>query len=149
MREKYYQGRFTPKNYEKYIGDYKNIIYRSSWELRFMKYCDENSNVIEWGSEEFFIQYFDPTTDKVRKYFPDFIIKVKELSGKIKKYIIEVKPEKQTQPPTQSKNKRKKTYITESLTYEKNIAKWKAATEFCEDNGLIFKIITEKELGIK
>jgi len=149
MREKYYQGRFTPKNYEKYKGNYKNIIYRSSWELRFMKYCDENANILEWGSEEFSIPYFDTTTNKIRNYFPDFIIKIKENSGKIKKYIIEVKPEKQTKPPTQNKNKRKKTFITEALAYEKNIAKWKAATEFCLDNGIEFKIITEKELGIK
>ncbi len=147
--EKYHQGRFHPQNPEKYKGDIRNIIYRSSWEVNFMRWCDRNTNILEWGSEEFFIPYFDPTTNKVRRYFPDFIIKVKESNGKLQNYIIEVKPEKQTRPPTQSVNKRKKTYITEALTYEKNIAKWKAAKEFCEDHGMIFKIITEKELGIK
>jgi len=147
--EKYHQGRFTPQNPEKYKGDYTNIIYRSSWEVDFMRWCDRNSNILEWGSEEFFIPYYDPTTNKVRRYFPDFIIKVQENDGSIKKYIIEVKPERQTKPPTQSPNKKRKTYITEALTYEKNLAKWKAAREFCDDRGIIFKIITESHLGRK
>jgi len=30
-----------------------------------------------------------------------------------------------------------------------NIAKWKAAVEWCKDRKLEFKIITEDELGIK
>ena len=115
---KYYQGKFNPQNPEKYKGDYNNIIYRSSWELKFMRYCDRNNAILEWGSEEFFIPYFDPTTKKVRRYFPDFIMKIKESSGKIKKYLIEIKPQRQTVPPVAGKKKRK-TLITEALTYEK------------------------------
>lgn len=145
---RYYQGKFNPQNPEKYKGDSHNIIYRSSWELKFMRYCDRNNAILEWGSEEFFIPYFDPTTNKVRRYFPDFIVKIKESSGRIKKYLIEVKPQRQTVPPVAGKKKRK-TLITEALTYEKNLAKWKAAKEWCLDRGLEFKIITEKELGIK
>lgn len=149
MREdRYHQGKFHPQNHEKYKGDYKNIIYRSSWELKFMRYCDRNENILEWGSEEFYIPYYDPTTRKVRKYFPDFIMKVKESNGSIKKYIIEIKPKNQTIPPVKTPKKRNKTFITEALTYEKNIAKWKAAKEFCDDRMIEFKIITEVELGI-
>lgn len=147
-KEKYYQGRFHPKNPKKYSGDIKNIIYRSSWELKFMRYCDTKENIIEWGSEEFFIPYFDPTTNKVRRYFPDFILKIKENDGKINKYIVEVKPKRQTIKPSQTPRKKTKTYINEVLTYEKNLAKWKAAEEFCMDRNIIFKIITEKELDI-
>jgi len=142
---KYHQGRFNPQNPEKYKGDYTNIIYRSSWEVDFMRRCDRNSNILEWGSEEFFIPYYDPTTNKVRRYFPDFIIKVQENDGSIKKYIIEVKPERQTKPPVPGK-KKKQTLINEALTYEKNCAKWSAAKEWCEDRMLEFKIITEREL---
>jgi len=150
MREdRYHQGKFHPQNPEKYKGDYKNIIYRSSWELKFMRYCDRNQNILEWGSEEFYIPYYDPTTKKVRKYFPDFIMKVKESNGSIKKYIIEIKPKNQTIPPVKTSKKRNKTFITEALTYEKNIAKWKAAKEFCDDRMIEFKIITEVELGLK
>ena len=146
-REKYHQGRFNPQNPQKYKGDYSNIIYRSSWELKFMRYCDRNESILEWGSEEFFIPYFDPTTNKVRRYFPDFIIKVKESKDITKTYIIEVKPKKQTLPPKIGKQK-KKTLINEAITYEKNIAKWKAAKEWCDDRRINFKIITEEELGL-
>lgn len=145
---KYHQGRFHPQNPEKYRGrDINNIIYRSFWELKFMRYCDRNSAILEWGSEEFFIPYLDPTTNTVRRYFPDFIMKVQESSGKIKKYVIEVKPKRQTIPPIPGKKKRK-TLISEAITYEKNMAKWKAAREWCADRLIEFKIITEDELGI-
>lgn len=148
MREsKYNQGRFHPQNPEKYKGDYRNIIYRSSWELKFMRYCDRKENIIEWGSEEFFIPYLDPTTNKVRRYFPDFIMKVKETSGKTKTYVIEIKPKKQTKPPIPGK-KKTKTLINETLTYEKNKAKWRAAKEWCDDRLLEFMIITEDQLGL-
>lgn len=151
MREKegkYHQGRFTPKNPEKYKGDSKNIIYRSSWELKFMRYCDRKENVLEWGSEEFFIPYFDPTTNKVRRYFPDFYMKVLDNTGVVKRYIVEIKPKKQTIKPQKTTKKKNKTYINEILNYEKNIAKWRAAEDFCESRKIYFKIITEYELGI-
>jgi hypothetical protein len=114
-----------------------------------MRWCDRNSNILEWGSEEFFINYLDTTSNKVRRYYPDFLIKVKESDESIRTYIIEVKPERQTKPPKQSPNKQRKTYITEALTYEKNMAKWKAAKEWCDDRNITFKIITENELNRK
>lgn len=144
---KYHQGRFHPRNPQKYKGDSNNIIYRSSWELEFMKYCDRKENIIEWGSEEFFIPYLDPTTNKIRRYFPDFIVKIKESNNIIKTYVVEIKPKKQTKPPVPGK-KKTKTLMNESITYEKNCAKWKAAIEWCEDRRIEFKIITERELGL-
>ena len=143
-----FKGKYKIKNKKKYRGNPHNIVYRSSWELKFMRYCDRNDKILEWGSEEFFIPYFDPTTNKVRRYFPDFIVKIKESSGAIKKYLVEVKPKRQTLVPKQSKGKQKKTYINEVLTYNKNLAKWKAAQEWCEDRLIEFKIITEDELGL-
>jgi|TARA_B100000941_G_C28061301_1_gene329345 hypothetical protein len=38
--------------------------------------------------------------------------------------------------------------MRESLEYIKNVSKWQAADVYCSDNGMKFKIITEKELGI-
>ena len=146
---KYNQGYFRPQNPQKYLGDPNNIVYRSGWELKFMRWCDRNENILEYGSEEFFIPYFDPTTNRVRRYFPDFIIKVREQSGEIKKYVIEIKPKKQTMPPVQTSRKRNKTFINEVKTYAVNEAKWRAAKEWCEDRMLEFRIITESELGIK
>lgn len=145
---KYYQGFFHPKNPKKYKGNPNNIVYRSSWELKFMKWCDLNENILEYGSEEFHIPYISPVDKRIHRYYPDFIIKVKESTGQIKTYVIEVKPKKQTRPPVK-KSRVTKSYIHECVTYEVNQAKWKAAKEFCADRLIEFKIVTEEELGIK
>tara|TARA_B100000427_G_C15470492_1_gene578318 strand:+ start:878 stop:1327 length:450 start_codon:yes stop_codon:yes gene_type:complete len=137
---------FKPTKPRKYKGDINNIICRSSWEKRFCSWCDLNESIIEWGSEEFWIPYRAPD-GKTRRYFPDFIIKVKESNGKIKTYVIEVKPSKQTRPPKPRKNVTK-SYLYECKTYAVNQAKWQAADEWCKDKRIEFKIITEKELGI-
>ena len=142
-----YKGRYQPNNPLKYKGNFRNIIYRSLWELKFMKNCDSNRNILEWGSEEFFLPYRSPLDNKVHRYFPDFYIKVKESTGQIKKYIIEVKPKKQCIEPKPQK-KKTRTYIYEVRQYAQNQAKWKAAEEYCLDRGYEFKILTEKELGI-
>ena len=112
-----------------------------------MNWCDKNENILEWASEEFWIPYLSPIDNRVHRYFPDFYLKVKEQNGTIKKYVIEVKPLKQTVEPQPPKRRTKK-YLYEAMEYAKNQAKWKAAREFCEDRRYEFKIITEKELGI-
>jgi hypothetical protein len=143
-----YKGKFRPSNTKKYRGDPTNIIYRSLWERKFMVYCDLNENILEWGSEEFWIPYRSPIDSRVHRYFPDFYIKVRESSGAIKKYVIEVKPQKQcVEPKVQTKKSKK--YIYEVTEYAKNQAKWKAAKDFCEDRNWEFKVLTEVELGIK
>jgi hypothetical protein len=141
-----YKGWFKPKNTNKYNGDANNIVYRSSWELRVMKYLDENPNVIWWCSEELVIPYYDPIQNKKRRYFPDFVVKTKRKDGTVMTYVLEVKPEKQTKQPQQKRKTQK--FINESVTYIINQSKWKAATEFCKDHGWEFKVITEKDLGI-
>ena len=141
------KSRYKPNHPKKYNGDYRNIICRSSWERKFCSWCDLNENVLEWGSEEFWSPYRAPD-GRVRRYFPDFIMKVKEQDGKIKTYVIEVKPKKQTLKPKPRK-KVTKSYLYECKTYEVNQAKWKAAKEWCADRKVEFKIVTEKELGIR
>ena len=143
-----YKSKYKPNYPNKYKGDPNNIICRSSWERRFCSWCDLNENIISWGSEEFFISYVSPVDNRVHRYFPDFIIKVKESAGQIKTYVIEVKPKRQTQPP-KPKSRMTKGFLYEAKTYAVNQAKWKAAVEFCKDRMLEFKIITEDELGIK
>ena len=142
-----YKGKFIPTRPRKYKGDTRNIIYRSLWELKFMRWCDRNESILEWGSEEFFIPYISPLDNKAHRYYPDFYMKVKESNGKLKRYVIEVKPAKQTKPPVQGK-KQKRTFIREVTEYAKNQAKWKAAESFCEIRQLTFKVVTEKELGL-
>jgi|TARA_B100002019_G_scaffold71817_1_gene61975 hypothetical protein len=143
------KSRYKPSNPQKYVGDVNNIICRSSWERRFCVWCDSNENILEWGSEEFWIPYRSPVDNRVHKYFPDFFIKVRERNGSIKKYVIEVKPHRQTQQPNPKPKRKTKSWLYEVKTYAVNQAKWKAATEFCADRLLEFKIITENELGIK
>ena len=143
-----YKGKYQPSFPKKYKGDSNNIVYRSLWERKFMLYCDTNENILEWGSEEICLPYRSPIDNKIHRYFPDFYIKVKESNGEIKKYLIEIKPKKQTIEPTPQKRKTKG-YIYEVYEYAKNQAKWKAAEEFCKDRQWEFKVLTENELGIK
>ena len=142
-----YKGKYKPRCPSKYKGDPTNIIYRSLWERKFMQYCDSTTNVLEWGSEEIALPYRSPIDNKVHRYFPDFYIKVQENTGKIKRYLIEVKPLKQTTKPKKPK-RQTKGYIREAFEYARNQAKWKAAREYCADRMWEFKVITEKELDI-
>ena len=142
-----YKGKYYPSFPRKYKGDPTNIIYRSLWERKFMVYCDKNQNILEWASEEIAIPYRSPIDNRVHRYFPDFYMKVKERGGKVKRYVIEVKPAKQTKPPVKPK-RQTKGYIREAYEYARNQAKWKMAKEYCADRQWEFKVVTEKELGI-
>ena len=143
-----YKGKYKVRAPYKYKGNPTKVVYRSSWELKFMNYCDTNINILEWGSEEMYVWYKSPVDNKPHRYFPDFYIKARESNGQVKKYIIEVKPQRQTQPPAKPK-RQTRGYLREAYEYAKNRAKWKAANEWCLDRGFEFKILTEKELGIK
>jgi hypothetical protein len=142
-----YSGKFIPKNTNKYLGDPTNIFFRSLWERRVMVHLDDNPNVLHWSSEEIVIPYVSPVDNRWHRYFPDFLVKVKNKDGDIQTIILEVKPEKQSVPP-KIKKRITKQYIQEVATYGVNEAKWKAAVEYCEDRNWKFKVITEKNLGI-
>ena len=141
-----YKGTFSPKNPSKYNGNSKNIIYRSNWELRVMKYFDDHPNVIWWASEELTIPYVSPIDNKTHRYFPDFIVKMRLKDGKVTTYILEVKPLAQTKMPVQKRKTQR--FIQEAATYAVNQEKWRAADLFCREHGWQFKVITEKELGL-
>ena len=137
------QGQFFPKNPRKYIGDVRKIIYRSGWELKFMNWCDKNPNVLHWCSEELIIPYLSPLDGEFHRYFVDFVIEVRTRTGEKRKYAVEIKPSKETEPP---KTKNKKRLLQETATYAVNQAKWSAAREFCKRKGLDFIVLTEHEL---
>ena len=140
----FHKTKFSPIFPEKYIGDHTNIICRSSWERTFANWCDKNPDIVKWSSEETIVPYRCPTDGKIHRYFVDF--KITTVNGKT--YLVEVKPAKQCEPPVYPGRNTQK-YITESMTYIKNQAKWAAAREFCKDRRWEFKIITEYELGLK
>jgi hypothetical protein len=138
-----HQGKFIPKFPNKYKGDVGNVIYRSGYEVKFMNWCDMNDDVREWSSEEVVIPYRSPLDSRVHRYYVDFLVRIREQT-----YLIEVKPERFTKEPAIPKRKTKR-FLNEVAQYAVNQAKWKSAREFCADRKWEFKIITEKELGIK
>lgn len=141
-------GKWKPKNTSKYVGDVDKIFYRSSWEVKFFNWCDLNPDIIQWCSEEIVIPYFDPASNKTRRYFVDFWIKIKTATG-IKKFLIEIKPDKFTKPPVQPKKKTKR-YVEEVMQWLTNNAKWEAARKACVNStDTEFIILTEHHLGIK
>jgi hypothetical protein len=135
---------YVPKNPQKYIGKYP-ILVRSSWERLFFQWCDANWAIDKWSSESIEIKYQDPTTlhkgkPAVRRYYPDVYL---ETGGR--KYLIEIKPYRETRPPRRGK-KSKNTLMEREIMYARNAAKFKAASAYCKKMGMEFKILTEKEL---
>ena len=134
-----YSGRYKVTNPKKYKGDFTNVVYRSLWEKYVFQWCDMNPDVKQWNSEETVIPYYYEVDKRYHRYFVDLKIVMKE-----KTILVEIKPEKETAPPTGEK--RTKRYINESLTYIKNMNKWEAANEYPKDRGWEFQIWTEKTL---
>tara|TARA_B100001093_G_C26794739_1_gene1000596 strand:+ start:625 stop:1071 length:447 start_codon:yes stop_codon:yes gene_type:complete len=141
-----YSGKFIPRNPKKYKGSVNNIIYRSSYELKFMNWCDISDSVLQWGSEEVVIPYISPLDNKIHRYFVDFFVKVNS-KNKVRYCLVEVKPFRFTQEPKIPKRKTKR-FLNEVKQWGVNLSKWEAAKEFCLDRNWEFMIITEKELGI-
>lgn len=151
-----YKGQFRPKNPQKYIGDHTKIVYRSTWECKYMDWLDRNNDVLSWASEELTVPYISPVDGRYHRYFPDFLVKMRTSDGKLKTLMVEIKPLKQSKPPEKKKRVTKQ-YINEVTTWGVNRAKWKAAIEYCKDRkwefvvlasdtGATFETLTEKEL---
>ena len=134
-----YSGIYKVKNPKKYRGDFTKVVFRSGWELKVFIWCDNNPDVKEWSSEEVVIPYFYAVDKKYHRYFVD--LKIKYKSGKT--VLVEIKPEKETELPKVTKTKK---YMTEALTYVKNINKWEAADNYAKDRGWEFQVWTEKTL---
>jgi hypothetical protein len=144
----FHKRKYKPIHPEKYIGDHTNIVMRSSWETKFALWCDKNPSVLNWSSEETIVPYISPVDNRAHRYFIDFKIKIITVDGVIKTYLVEVKPDSQTRPPTPPSKKTRR-YIQEVMTWGVNEAKWKAATTYAKDRNWDFVILTEHHLGIK
>ena len=142
-----YKGRYKPKQPKKYIGDPTKVVYRSLLEKRFMLYCDKTDAILEWGSEEVIVPYKSPIDNRMHRYFVDFLVKLKNKDGIIETLLIEVKPKKQCKAPKRPERKTR-TYFTEVKNWGINSAKWKAATEYAENRGWKFLILTEDNLTV-
>jgi hypothetical protein len=147
--QNYKQGKFKPKNPQKYNGDPTEIYFRSSYELKFMQYCDLTESVISYQSEEFWIPYRSPLDGKTHRYFPDFFLKYKDKDEKMRNLVVEIKPAKDLKEPQTNPSRRTKSWAYSVKMWAINQAKWSAAKEYCADRGWEFRIFTEKQLGIE
>jgi hypothetical protein len=142
--KEYKQGIYKPINPDKCLNK-SDIIYRSHLEFRLMRMCDKNPIVLEWSSEKVIIPYNNPIKGSISRYYVDAYIKLNTPNGP-KKYLIEIKPERQTKPPVPSKRKKTSTVLYENATYAVNSSKWESAKQFAKNKGMEFMIITEKDL---
>lgn len=135
---KYSQGKYVVKNPEKYIGK-GQPTYRSSWEMTFMSFCDNNPAVLQWASEAIHVNYRNPFTGKNTIYVPDFLVIYIDKNGHRHGEVIEVKPTKETSLQ-EAKSMRDKAAVA------LNMYKWEAARKFCAAQGLTFRVVTEKDI---
>lgn len=146
----YRQGYFRPINPNKYVGDTSKIIYRSSWEKKFMVFCDVNEKVVAWNSESIQVPYLNPIENAVRTYNLDFYFKVREEDGTYKDYIAEIKPAKKLEKPilptTRLTEKRVEAHTYQMKEYIINMHKFQAAQQWATERGWEFMLITEKFL---
>lgn len=138
---KWKQGVYKVRNPDKYVGNLNEVVFRSSWELSMNQFLDNNPNILRWSSEELIIPYLKPTDKKVHRYFPDYWIEYKNRDGKVVQEVLEIKPDNQV-----NVGRKKRVTNYERITYAINIAKWKAATKYCNDRGIKFRILTEKQM---
>jgi len=136
---KFAKGKFTPKHPEKYVG-IKNPTYRSSWEFAFMNFCDSHPSIQKWASEAVKIPYKNPLTEKVTVYVPDFFIQYMDKKGKMISEIIEIKPQNQQLLERVGKNSARQ------AQYVVNQHKWAAATAWCKNQGLNFRVLNETDI---
>jgi len=136
---KFAQGKFEMKNPDKYVGK-KTPHSRSSWEFVFMRMLDEHQGVQHWASESIQIPYRDPLTGKHTIYVPDFFIVYQDKNGQKRAEVVEVKPLNQTLRENVGKSR----YNQEQ--YIKNLAKWEAATAWCKQQGVKFRVVTEDDI---
>lgn len=130
------KGLYKPLNPQKYMGDPNKIRFLSSWELKLMQFCDQHPAVIQWGSEEFKVQYYNPIKKSLAMYIPDFIIKYKDAQGNLITEVVEVKPAKEATIRKKMSNYDKAMLII-------NTAKWQACGALCAKAGIRFRVLTE------
>lgn len=139
MSLKFSQGIFKIKNPEKYVGS-SAPRYRSSWEHTFMMFCDNNPAVEQWASEPLKIPYRDPLTGKQTVYVPDFLIMYVDKNNKKHAELIEIKPANQMLKENVGKNP------YNQAQFIKNQAKWAAAGAWAQQNGVVFRVINERDI---
>lgn len=135
---RYQQGYINPESCKKLFPglQHDRIIYRSSYEKKFMTWLETHKTVKYWGSECFCIPYYYVVDEKIHKYYPDYFVEFEDGTC----MVVEIKPSNQTKKPINENCWAYKEYV-------KNMCKWKATKEFCEAKGYKFKILTEQTIS--
>lgn len=135
---RYSQGYINPSSCKKIFPQMRadKIIYRSSYERKFIAWLENNEQVKNWGSECIRIPYLY-IDGKMHSYYPDYFVEMMDGT----KMVVEIKPSAQTKRPVNEN-----TWVGKE--YRKNMCKWKATMEFCQAKGYKFKILTEKTINM-
>lgn len=131
-------GEYSPINPDKYIGTYP-IRWRSTWELTICRMCDIHDSIYQWASESIKIPYYNPLTKRNTVYVPDFMVEFEDKNKKRRIEVWEIKPKKETFL-TEARSERDKVALAI------NTIKWKAAQEWCNARGAVFRVINESSI---
>ena len=129
---KSYKGFYVVENPKKCLNQEGRIFFRSKLEYQVIKKLDLGDDYKKWGYELIKIPYVDPLKGKKRFYIIDIVV----ITHEGKKELWEIKY------LSIAKSKfdgRKNAMINEEII--RNKAKWRAAKEFCKNNGYIFKVV--------
>lgn len=150
-KTKFYQKEIKIKdlqNPDKYIGKMDTLAVRSSWELIMIKFLDKNKYVLEWCSEGVVIPYISPIDNKKHNYYVDFYAKVIDKQDKMREWLMEVKPYKETIEPVVKSTRKTSTNAESIKRFVINQAKWASARDYCQRNNMKFRLITERDLSV-
>ena len=135
---RFIQSIYSPKNKYKYIGT-RMPVCRSSWERTMCMFFDNHPSILQWASEPFSVKYRDPLTNKMKNYWPDFLVIFQDANGNKHGEVMEVKPR------SQSINSYARTQ-SDKAAILRNHAKWDAILCYCEHNGLKFRLLNEQQI---
>lgn len=135
---RFLQGEYRPQNPQKYVGR-GFPRYRSGWEFAFFTFCDQNQSVLEWASEAISIPYRNPITGQSTRYVPDIFMRYRTKKNRICSEIIEIKPRRQTVIEGRMSER-------DRMVVAINHAKWQAARAWCQQQGLVFRVLDETQL---
>lgn len=135
-KSRYSQGTIHPSRCRKLFESQqgKPVIYRSSYEWRFINWLENDSHVKEWGSECVSIPY--KLGESWHTYYPDYVVRMD--TGAV--WVVEIKPKNQTHKPTNQNSYAWQQWL-------KNKEKWRYALSWCEERGYVFKIFTEDTIN--
>ena len=123
---------FSNRDDIKYLtGSFKSnrfgeLVYLSSYELKFIEELDKDSDVILLENTKFSVSYVG-VDKKYHEYFPDFTLSLLNFDKQI---IVEIKPN---------------CYLEDETV----LLKRNSAIEYCKNNNLVYIFITEDELFCK